>query len=89
MKRRPDRAIAQKMCAKEVTSSSCWHGGVRVDRAVAAAIVEAVSRHAIEAAIHAAERMSQADADLRNAGRRELEEARYEATRRARVYAPA
>ncbi len=30
-------------------------GGMRVDRAVAAAIVEAVSSHAIEAAIHAAE----------------------------------
>ncbi len=61
-------------------------GGVRVDRAVAAAIVEAVSPHAIEAAIQAAERMAQADADLRQAASRELEEARYDASLAARRY---
>jgi DNA invertase Pin-like site-specific DNA recombinase len=61
-------------------------GGVRVDRAVVAAIVEAASEHAVEAAIYAAERMAKADADLRNAASRELEEARYEASLAARRY---
>jgi DNA invertase Pin-like site-specific DNA recombinase len=61
-------------------------GGIRVDRAVATAIVEAVSPHAVEAAIHAAERMAQADADLRQAASRELEEARYESSLAARRY---
>jgi DNA invertase Pin-like site-specific DNA recombinase len=61
-------------------------GGVRVDRAVAAAIVEAVSEHAVEAALQAAERMAQTDADLQNAASRELEEARYEASLAARRY---
>jgi DNA invertase Pin-like site-specific DNA recombinase len=61
-------------------------GGVRVDRAVAAAIVEAVSEHAIEAAIRAAEQVARADQDVRQALVRELEEARYEATLAARRY---
>jgi hypothetical protein len=61
-------------------------GGVRVDRAVAAQIIEAVSPHAIEAAIQAAQRMAQADADLRQAAVRELEEARYDALLAARRY---
>lgn len=68
------------------TAACIGIGGVRVDRAVAAAIVEAVSPHAIEAAIQAAERMAQADADLRQAASRELEEARYEASLAARRY---
>jgi hypothetical protein len=59
---------------------------MRVDRAVATAIVEAVSSHAIEAAIHAAERLALRDADLKVAATRELEEARYEATLAARRY---
>ena len=61
-------------------------GGVRVDRAVAAAILEAVSPHAVEAAIHAAQRMAQADADVRQAASRELAEARYDASLAARRY---
>ena len=61
-------------------------GGVRVDRAVAAAIVEAVSEHGVEAAIQASERMAQTDADMRKAVSRELEEARYEASLAARRY---
>jgi hypothetical protein len=61
-------------------------GGMRVDRAVAAAIVEAVSSHAIEAAIYAAERIAQRDTDLRLAATRELEEARYESSLAARRY---
>jgi DNA invertase Pin-like site-specific DNA recombinase len=60
-------------------------GGVRVDRAVAAQIVEAVSEHAIEAAIQAADQ-SKADDDIRQALCRELEEARYEASLAARRY---
>jgi hypothetical protein len=53
---------------------------------VAAQIIEAVSPHAIEAAIQAAQRMAQADADLRQAAVRELEEARYDALLAARRY---
>jgi DNA invertase Pin-like site-specific DNA recombinase len=68
------------------TAACIGIGGVRVDRAVAAAIVEAVSPHAIEAAIQAAQRMAQADADLRQAASRELEEARYDASLAARRY---
>jgi DNA invertase Pin-like site-specific DNA recombinase len=61
-------------------------GGVRVDRAVAAQIVEAVSAHAIEAAIQAANQSEMADNEVRQALCRELEEARYEATMAARRY---
>ena len=61
-------------------------GGVRVDRAVAAQIVEAVSGHAVEAAIRAADQSVKADDDIRHAMGRELEEARYEASLTARRY---
>jgi len=61
-------------------------GGVRVDRAVAAAIVEAVSAQAVEAAIRASEQAARADEDVRRAVARELEEARYESTLAARRY---
>jgi hypothetical protein len=61
-------------------------GGVGVDRAVAAQIVEAVSEHAVEAALQAANQSERADADIRQALCRELEEARYEATLSARRY---
>jgi DNA invertase Pin-like site-specific DNA recombinase len=54
-------------------------GGVRVDRVVAEQILEAVSAHAVEAALLAAEQAAAADADVRQAIQRELEEARYEA----------
>jgi hypothetical protein len=40
-------------------------GGVRVDRAVAAQIVEAVSEHAVEAALQAANQSEKATADIR------------------------
>jgi len=59
-------------------------GGVRVDRAVAAQLLEAVSEHAVEAAARAAEQATRADDDVRSALRRELEEARYEASLAAR-----
>lgn len=55
-------------------------GGMRVDRAVAAQIIEAVSSHAVEAALTAAERVTEADAEIRQALLRDLEEGRYEAT---------
>src|SRR5271169_2799597 len=61
-------------------------GGIRVDRAVATQIIEAVSAHAVEAAIRAAEQSARADADVRQALCRELEEARYEASLAARRY---
>ena len=61
-------------------------GGVRIDRAVAAQIVEAVSEHAIEAAILAADQSVKADDEVRQALCRELEEARYEASLAARRY---
>lgn len=61
-------------------------GGVRVDRAVAAQIVEAVSDHAVAAAIQAAEQSEKADSDIRQALCREAEEARYDAALAARRY---
>lgn len=61
-------------------------GGIRVDRAVANQIMEAVSDHAIEAAIHAAERSSLAENDVCCALSKELEAARYEASLAARRY---
>jgi DNA invertase Pin-like site-specific DNA recombinase len=61
-------------------------GGVRIDRAVVAQIVEAISEHAIEAAIRAADQSTKADADIRQALCRELEEVRYESSLAARRY---
>lgn len=61
-------------------------GGVRVDKAVAASIFEAVSAHAVEAAIRAAQQTSRADDDVRRALACELEEARYDASLAARRY---
>ncbi len=68
------------------TRSCIGIGGVRVDRAVAHQLLEAVQPHAIDAAIAAAERAAHADDDVRQAVERELEEARYEATLAARRY---
>jgi DNA invertase Pin-like site-specific DNA recombinase len=61
-------------------------GGARVDRAIAARILEAVSPLAIDAAIQAAERVAEADRDVRQALTHELDEARYEASLAARRY---
>lgn len=61
-------------------------GGVRVDRAVSSQILEAVSSHAIEAAIQAAERSTAAHDDVRQALGKELESARYEASLAGRRY---
>jgi Resolvase, N terminal domain/Recombinase/Recombinase zinc beta ribbon domain len=61
-------------------------GGVRVDRAVAALLLEAVSGHAVDAAIRAVELASQEDDGVKLALQRELEQARYEASLAARRY---
>jgi hypothetical protein len=61
-------------------------GGLRIDKAVAAQIVEAVSGHAVEAAIKATEQAAKADDDVRRVLSHELEEARYEASLAARRY---
>ena len=61
-------------------------GGLRIDRAVATRILDAVSPHAVEAALQAAEQVDRAAADQRRAVERELEEAQYEASLAARRY---
>ena len=61
-------------------------GGIRVDRAVAAKILDAVSDRAVEAAIHAADQVTKAAAEIRQAEERGLEEARYEASLASRRY---
>ncbi|WP_372624750.1 recombinase family protein [Falsiroseomonas sp.] len=59
-------------------------GGVRVDRAIADALIEAVSGHAVEAAMLAADRAMEADTAVREALGRDLEAARYDASLAAR-----
>lgn len=61
-------------------------GGVRVDRAVADLLLQAVSECAVDAAIEASERAGRADADVQQALARELEAARYDAALAARRY---
>ena len=61
-------------------------GGVRVDRAVAELLLEAVSGHAVEASIRAVELASQEDEGVKLALQRELEHARYGASLAARRY---
>jgi DNA invertase Pin-like site-specific DNA recombinase len=61
-------------------------GGIRVDRAVATQILEAVSSVAVEATIIAVERCKTADDDARRALTKELEAVRYEASLAARRY---
>jgi hypothetical protein len=61
-------------------------GGVRLDRAVAEQLLQAVSGHAIEAAIQAEEKVQVRDDDVRLALNKELESASYEASLAARRY---
>jgi len=61
-------------------------GGLRLDRAIAAAMLEAVSDRAIEAAVLAADQAARASDDVRQGLSRELEAARYEAGLAARRY---
>ena len=61
-------------------------GGLRIDRAIAARILDAVSPHAVEAALQAAEQVDRAAVERRRAAEGELEEAEYEASLAARRY---
>jgi len=61
-------------------------GGVRVDRAVASQILEAVSDRAVEAAIFASDQVEQSARDVIAAIERNLEGARYEASLAGRRY---
>lgn len=61
-------------------------GGVRIDRAVALQILEAVSDRAVEAAIFASEQAERSRRNIVAAVERELEAARYEASLAARRY---
>lgn len=61
-------------------------GGLRVDRAVALQCLEAVSDHAVEAAIRAADQRASAGDAMIAAVERDLEAARYEAGLAARRY---
>ena len=61
-------------------------GGLRVDHAVTARILDAVSPHAVEAALRAAEQVDHACVEQRRAVERELEEAEYQASLAARRY---
>jgi hypothetical protein len=59
-------------------------GGVRVDQAVAAQLLDAVSEPAVDAALQAAARVARADEEAQRALERELEDAQYEAALAAR-----
>jgi len=61
-------------------------GGVRVDRAVAMQILEAVSDRAVEAAIFASDQVERSRRDIIAAIERDLEGARYEALLASRRY---
>ncbi|CDZ68334.1 Putative insertion sequence ATP-binding protein [Neorhizobium galegae bv. orientalis] len=61
-------------------------GGVRVDRAVAMQILEAVSDRAVEAAIFASDQVERSQRDVIAAIERDLEGARYEALLASRRY---
>ena len=61
-------------------------GGVRIDRAVALQILEAVSDRAVEAAIFASEQAERSRKDTIAAVERELEAARYDASLAGRRY---
>lgn len=61
-------------------------GGMAVDKTVSAQVLEAVSGHAVEAAILAAEQEIKATAEVRRAIEKELDEARYGATLAERRY---
>jgi len=61
-------------------------GGVRVDRAVALQMLEAISHRAVEAAIFASDQVERSQKDTVAAVERELEAARYEASLAGRRY---
>ncbi|PNP95809.1 recombinase family protein [Sphingobium sp. SA916] len=61
-------------------------GGLRIDRAIALACLEAVSDRAVEAAIFASDQLVRSANDIIAAIERDLEAARYEASLAARRY---
>jgi DNA invertase Pin-like site-specific DNA recombinase len=61
-------------------------GGLRIDRAVASQILEAVSDRAVEAALFAADQADRSRQEVVTAIERELEAVRYEASLAARRY---
>ena len=61
-------------------------GGIRIDRAVALQILDAVSDRAVDAAILASDQMERSQQDVIAAVERELEGARYEASLASRRY---
>jgi DNA invertase Pin-like site-specific DNA recombinase len=61
-------------------------GGIRIDRAVASQLIDAISPHAIDAAVEAAEVAASDDDDASRATERQLEDAKYEARLAARRY---
>ncbi|MBF5089163.1 recombinase family protein [Novosphingobium sp. NBM11] len=61
-------------------------GGVRVDKAIAMACLDAVSDRAVEAAIFASDQVVRSTNDIIAANERDLEGARYEASLAARRY---
>ena len=61
-------------------------GGVRVDRAVALQILEAISDRAVEAAIFACEQVERSNQEIVAAIERDLEEATYDVSLAARRY---
>lgn len=61
-------------------------GGMRVDRAVTRSLLEAISDHAVEAAVVAEKRFAHAQDDVRRSLVQELEAAQYEASLAARRY---
>ena len=61
-------------------------GGLRIDRAIALQILEAVSDRAVEAAIFAAEQVERSHKEVNEAVERELEVARYDASLASRRY---
>jgi DNA invertase Pin-like site-specific DNA recombinase len=61
-------------------------GGVRVDRAIALQILDAVSDRAVEAAIFASDQIERSRNEVRAAVERELEAARYDASLASRRY---
>jgi DNA invertase Pin-like site-specific DNA recombinase len=61
-------------------------GGVRVDRAVALQMLEAISHRAVEAAIFASDQVERSQKDIIAAVERELEAAHYEASLAGRRY---
>ena len=68
------------------TSSCLTIGGLRVDRAVEAAVLEALRPASIHAALEALEQVAAQHATQRQAFALALEKARYEAQRASRQY---